>query len=202
MEKTAQTKLIETASPLFAKKGFAAVSIRELGQAAKVNSALISYHFGGKEGLYQAVLEEQFVPIAQLLLTLDDLSILPPAERLLKYAANIAVIHRQRPFLTRFLHCELTNPTPCGDATVKKYISQLFRFIRSALQEGVANGAFRADLQLDYATVSLAGIMNFYFIAKPLVKEFMPLSAQADEEYTAQAIDIFLYGIMRRTENE
>jgi DNA-binding transcriptional regulator YbjK len=45
METSSQIKLIKAAAPLFAKKGFASVSIRELAEAAKVNGALISYYF-------------------------------------------------------------------------------------------------------------------------------------------------------------
>jgi TetR/AcrR family transcriptional regulator, regulator of cefoperazone and chloramphenicol sensitivity len=43
---------------LFAEKGFAATSIRELALAAEVNVAAISYYFGDKAGLYRAVFLE------------------------------------------------------------------------------------------------------------------------------------------------
>ena len=45
----AKDKLLAAGTELFAKKGFAGVSIRELAEAAGVNSALISYHFGGRK---------------------------------------------------------------------------------------------------------------------------------------------------------
>jgi len=65
LEKDTQTKLLEAATLLFAQKGFSAVSTRELAEAAGVNIAAISYHFRGKEGLYQAMMEEQFAPMSQ-----------------------------------------------------------------------------------------------------------------------------------------
>lgn len=202
MEKDTSSKLIETATLLFAKKGFAAVSIRELAQAAQVNSALISYHFRGKEGLYLAVLEEQFQPIAEALLMLENMTHLSATERLTLYAKQVAAIHHQRSFLTLFLNSELSTPTPGYEKVLKKYIYRLFRFIRTALADGVANGDFNANLNLDYTTVSLAGIMNFYFIVKPMFREFAPLPGQSDEEYTTQAITIYLNGIIRRREYE
>ena len=67
LEKDSQTKLLEAATSLFAQKGFSGVSVRQLAEAANVNIAAISYYFRGKEGLYQAVLEEQFAPIAAAL---------------------------------------------------------------------------------------------------------------------------------------
>jgi len=65
----------------------------------------------------------------------------------------------------------------------------------------VAAGQFKSDLNLGFAAISLAGIMNFYFFAKPIFKDFMPLSADSDHEYTTQAFRVYLDGI-RRKENE
>ncbi|MDR3588346.1 MAG: CerR family C-terminal domain-containing protein [Negativicutes bacterium] len=201
MEKDTQTKLLEAATLLFARKGFSAVSTRELAEAAGVNVAAISYHFRGKEGLYQATLEEQFVPISQALQAVEAAAGLSAAERLALYAQHVAGIHQQRPFIIRFIHLEITNPTPCFETVVKKYISRVFRFIYQALADGVANGQFRTDLNLGFAAVSLAGIMNFYFFAKPIFEDFMPLPATSDQDYTAQAFRIYLDGI-RRKEDE
>ncbi len=47
--------LIMTGARLFASKGYHAVSVRELTSEAGVNLATVSYHFGGKAGLYEAI---------------------------------------------------------------------------------------------------------------------------------------------------
>lgn len=202
MKKDAQAKLIETATLLFAQKGFNAVSIRELARTANVNSALISYYFGGKEGLYQEVLEEQFILIAQMLKRFEESPPSSPTEAIITYAKNISAIHEQRPYLTRFILSELINPTPCCEAVVKKYISCIFGFLHTTFEEGVAKGEFKADLDHDFATVSLAGIMNFFFIAKPIFQGFTSSSEKTGEEYTVQALDTFLNGILRRIDHE
>ena len=51
----ARARLLEAALALFAEKGFAKTSTREIAQAAQVNIASISYYFGDKAGLYRAV---------------------------------------------------------------------------------------------------------------------------------------------------
>lgn len=53
-----RARIVEAAGRLFATRSFSGVSVRELARAAKVNAAAISYHFGGKEGLYEAVLAQ------------------------------------------------------------------------------------------------------------------------------------------------
>ena len=54
----ARARLLYTALRLFAEKGFANTSTRELASAAGVNIAAISYYFGDKAGLYRAAYTE------------------------------------------------------------------------------------------------------------------------------------------------
>jgi AcrR family transcriptional regulator len=56
-------RLMAAAERLFAEKGLEAVSVRDIAAAAGVNSALIAYHFGGKEELFIAVYRAVADPI-------------------------------------------------------------------------------------------------------------------------------------------
>jgi AcrR family transcriptional regulator len=70
---TPREQLIARATPIFAAKGFAAASTREICQAAGVNAAAIHYHFGDKEGLYREVLLRPLAePIDPSALTFDE----------------------------------------------------------------------------------------------------------------------------------
>jgi AcrR family transcriptional regulator len=60
----ARERLLAEATRLFAEKGYAGTSTREICLAAQANVAAIHYHFGGKEGLYREVL---LAPIRELL---------------------------------------------------------------------------------------------------------------------------------------
>jgi AcrR family transcriptional regulator len=59
---SSRTKLVEAATELFIRKGFRNVSIREIADAAGTNSALISYYFGDKEGLFTQVFKNTVAP--------------------------------------------------------------------------------------------------------------------------------------------
>jgi AcrR family transcriptional regulator len=198
MKTDTQSKLIEIAIPLFASKGFAAVSVREITDAAKVNVSAISYHFNGKEGLYQAVLEEQLAPVLQALQLAQNNASLSPIDRLKLYANQVALIHAQRPYLARFMGSEVTNPTDYGGPVVEKFLSHVHQFMRTALQEGIANGDFQPDLHVSYAVVSLAGILNFYFLTKPIIQKLTPLTEEDNTEYMNHAFRIYLHGIIKK----
>jgi len=55
-----RSRLMEAALLVFAEKGFDGAGIREIAERAKANSAMVQYHFGGKEGLYQESLRYAF----------------------------------------------------------------------------------------------------------------------------------------------
>ena len=50
--------LIRTGARLFARNGYSGVSMRTLAAEAGVNLATVGYHFGGKAGLYEAVIQK------------------------------------------------------------------------------------------------------------------------------------------------
>ena len=52
--------IMAAAMRLFAAKGLKFVTVREICKAAKVNVALVNYHFRNKNGLYQACVERLF----------------------------------------------------------------------------------------------------------------------------------------------
>ena len=61
-----QEIILETAGKIFAKRGYAETTSKEICETAKVNIAAVNYYFGGKDGLYQAVLEEAHKRITNL----------------------------------------------------------------------------------------------------------------------------------------
>src|ERR1017187_4351591 len=54
-----QTAIINIAEKLFAVNGFDGTSVRDIAHEADVNVAMISYYFGSKEKLMEAVFEQR-----------------------------------------------------------------------------------------------------------------------------------------------
>jgi len=54
--------LLEAADALFDERGFEAATVRDIGERAGVDAALIARYFGSKEGLYLATLQQEAGP--------------------------------------------------------------------------------------------------------------------------------------------
>jgi TetR/AcrR family transcriptional regulator len=52
-------KILQTASRMFAEKGFANVSVRDICREASTTAPVIYYYFGSKKGLFEAVARKQ-----------------------------------------------------------------------------------------------------------------------------------------------
>jgi AcrR family transcriptional regulator len=57
LEPNARQRLLETATELFADKGYAGTSVREIVDRAGVSKPVLYYYFKSKEGLFYAILE-------------------------------------------------------------------------------------------------------------------------------------------------
>jgi len=57
LEPGTRERLLETASHLFAEKGYASTSVREIVARAGVSKPVLYYYFQSKEGLYYAILK-------------------------------------------------------------------------------------------------------------------------------------------------
>lgn len=84
----ARKRLLLAALRLFAGRGFAKTSTREIAQAAGVNIAAISYYFGDKAGLYAACFSEPMGGNAGDLVSLYDAPDLPVDEALRRFLAS------------------------------------------------------------------------------------------------------------------
>lgn len=194
----AREKLLVAGTELFAKKGFAGVSIRELAIAAGVNSALISYHFGGKEGLYEAVITAQYTKIIGKFEAIASTEA-TVKEKIRMYAEVIRLNHtEEQPLMARLIQGELTSPTACTENVVQKYTARLAQIIGGILRQGIEEGSLRQDINPMFAALSLAGMLNFYFIMPEITKKFVPGQAGQDQAFVEAALNIYFEGMGRK----
>jgi AcrR family transcriptional regulator len=193
----AKEKLLAAATRLFAEKGFAGVSIRQLAETAGVNSAMISYYYSGKEGLYEAVLTTQYERLLAKFEVIDALEA-SVEEKIRQYAEVIRLNHTaDQPLMARLIQGELTSPTACMEKVVRNYTSRIARLVSGILQEGINSGELRQDISPIFATLALAGMLNFYFILREATRSIVPIFSVGDEEFVDAALKIYLKGMGR-----
>ncbi|MCL4689240.1 MAG: CerR family C-terminal domain-containing protein [Burkholderiales bacterium] len=119
---TAQ-RLLEAAAHEFALHGYEAARVRDIVDAAGANLAAVNYHFGGKEGLYQATLghlarqAREDSPVDS-----PELRALPPQDQLRAFARVMLerYLGAANPSpLSRIIAHELLDPTPALGQVVR-----------------------------------------------------------------------------------
>ena len=60
-EQSTEEKILEAASEVFTKKGFAGTRTRDIAEKAGINLALLNYYFRSKEKLFEQVMKIKVV---------------------------------------------------------------------------------------------------------------------------------------------
>lgn len=117
-----EEKIIECAGQLIAEKGFASVTSKEICRAAGVNLAAVNYHFGSRDGLYLAVLEnvQQYLVGLQQLIDLYESDLVPrqKMEKLIDFLAGNAF--RKNEWQISVWVREVMNPSPMLEKIFQK----------------------------------------------------------------------------------
>ncbi|HYA17900.1 MAG TPA: CerR family C-terminal domain-containing protein [Bryobacteraceae bacterium] len=120
-------KLLDAAGQVFAEHGFKAATVREICARAHANVALVNYHFGDKEKLYEAVLKLSFGSTEPEVRALH--SGLPPADAFRQ--GVLAIIRRilrpGRPaWHFRVLTHEMAQPTPAFSKVIDETMRPIY----------------------------------------------------------------------------
>lgn len=130
--------LLVAAKKVFAEKGFEGATVKDLADEAGVNVSLVSYHFGGKEGLYrECVLQfasARTDAIARILKAPTSISELRVRLRL--FADEMVDVHVREPDLCKIIHRDAERMTAVGEEMFRQSFYPLFLnfvdFLRSA----------------------------------------------------------------------
>jgi len=134
-------RLLEAGLELFGKYGFDGVSTRALAAAARVNLAAIPYHFGGKEGVYLAVVDHLAAaverPLSAMVAEIDASFDRPQnrAEteallaRLIGALARILLGSDQQALRIRFMMREQLQPTAAFERLYARFIEHVHRCV-------------------------------------------------------------------------
>src|SRR5262247_2714213 len=111
-----EQRLLNAAGEIFAEYGYRAATIRQICERAGANIAAVNYHFGSKDGLYAAVLEEAHARLVSIdivtQVTRSDASTADKLRALLRQVVGEIGKRDQGAWELRVLSRELMAPTP------------------------------------------------------------------------------------------
>jgi AcrR family transcriptional regulator len=183
-----RASLLTAAAVEFAKTGLQGTRIQAIVKRAGVNERMIYHHFGSKEGLYAAVLDEQRIGLAETWSPiLDKAAALDPYEGMRTALAGLFDILLAKPLLLALLlHEALTGSRTLSMPTAE----QLPLAIRHLYERGQREGVFRDDcpFEVAYAT-AVAAIVALQIFAPPFTAAGRSGTPTPREQVVGQLLD-------------
>jgi len=164
-----RTAILDAAERLFSVRGFAATTIKQIGAAAGVNSALLYYYFADKETLYREVLGRLLTGlIAAGGKAFDEAH--SPEEAIRSLVRAQAATLASTPFVPRLIARELVdNDASHATQHITKLAAEIFTRLCEMIREGQRAGIFRSNLDPQFAAISTISQMVYFHIARPAV---------------------------------
>ena len=158
-----QLSILKVAEEVISEKGFESASIREISKRANINLAMVSYYFGSKEKLMEALFIQkarQFKITTEL--TLKDES-LGPLEKMITLFEN----YFEKVFCNFAFHKIMLKEISYLDSTVvydqiKKMKTSNFDVITQVLDEGIKKGIFNPQITTDSVISLINGTVSNY----------------------------------------
>lgn len=182
-----QLQIIETSERLFAQKGFDATSVRDIAEEAGINVAMISYYFGSKEKLMEAIFEAKIGKVQMRVeALLKDESLLPFEKIYTLIDEHIERVMHSQYFYRIMISEQLTNINPAILQKVKQLKVRNAELISELIREGQQKGYFKKKVDVVLMLNTMLGTVWQSIISKEHYREFTNSQLLSDEEYENQ----------------
>jgi AcrR family transcriptional regulator len=161
-EQTARMTLLTTATVLFAKKGYAGASVREIVESAGMTKPMLYYYFSSKEGLFRSILDfgadMQEELISKVLMSrgsfLDRLNLL--------YRSIYQAVLEHVDFFRLIHNLIFGAPQAAPKYDVDVYHERMMEAIKAIYLEGIEKGEVRKEDPNEVAAL-IMGLMDSCF---------------------------------------
>lgn len=187
-------KLLNTARDLFFRYGYRSVSSRQIASAAGANVAMIRYYFGGKPGLYREICNAVIEPVRA---RIDAMSAGTMNVELGMLTSAAIRMWASNPWLIGLILREVLLPDgPFRNQFTREFPERIVPMIEKIVQQAIARGRMRADLDPKMVVLSMISLGLFPFLALPVTSRVF--GVRADEEFLQKHIrhinDLLLRG--------
>lgn len=170
----ARERLLQEATRIFAEKGYAGASTREICQAAGQNVAAIHYYFGDKAGLHRATLLRPIEVTNEALAGFDDPALtLEQALRCLMSGLLCLPEAGEPPDVEMRLYLrEMLEPSGSFQDIVAQHIMPIHQRLVAMLARHT--GASEADDGLHQLAFALSAMVHDYAMSRPFMDGLAP----------------------------
>jgi TetR/AcrR family transcriptional regulator len=194
----ARDQLIEAASQIMREGDTIDLSLSELSLRAGLNSALVKYYFGNKNGLMLALLDRDMGNIVHSLeaLVAKDM---PPEEKLRLHIGKVIDTYYAFPYLNRLLMRTVRDSAPVEAARIAElYLRPIAKAYDDLINEGIKAGKFRKiDPQLFYFTVT--GAADRFYSSRLVLRHCYnqdDFSETMRDHYREHTVELVMRGLL------
>jgi AcrR family transcriptional regulator len=179
-----QIQIIETAEKLFADKGFDGTSVRDIADDAGVNVAMISYYFGSKEKLLEALFTyraEGTTLKLEAMLKDKEQSPLEKVNTLIEY--YIEKFHNQPCFHKIMSREQVTSKHSATSELISRFKKNNQQLIKELIQEGQKSGDFVKNIDIPILMATLIATTSHMVTTQHFYREINNQQDMPDEQF-------------------
>jgi len=179
-----QLQLIEVAEHLFSVRGFDGTSVRDIAEEAGINTAMISYYFGSKEKLMEAIFELRSANIRMKVENLLKDNSITPLDKMFSLVDNYIDKILQSQQFHKIMICEqVINKNPVIVELVNNLKKKNLTIVGELIKDGQKKGAFKKNIDVAMLLNTMTGTAMQMLISQQLYKEFNNLDKTDDAEF-------------------
>lgn len=168
-EQDSRAAILKAARAVFAHRGFEGASIREVAEVARLNNAMIYYHFRDKLELYRAVLGDSFDTFDRIWEHKIFNSPETTRAKIGKYIEEFVRFQQGNEELRRIMTMEFAGCTENTKWLADNYMVRSYGKLVALLKEGIKRGELR-KVDPAMAIPSLIGMIIHSFIMRPIAE--------------------------------
>jgi AcrR family transcriptional regulator len=179
-----QVQIMEIAETLFAEKGFNGTSVRDIAIKANVNLAMISYYFGSKDKLLEALFtyrgEHLKLKMENMLMDKES-TVTDKMNTLIDH--YIEKIMKQQCFSRIMAREQVVAHTGITGQLIFQLKKRNQELIAKLIHEGQRKGEFKKNIDIPLMMATLIGTTNMMVATQYFYREVNNLQALSEEEF-------------------
>ena len=179
-----QVQIMETAEILFAEKGFNGTSVRDIAEKANVNLAMVSYYFGSKDKLLEALFSyrgEHLKLKLESIIEDKGYGSLEKMNRLIDH--YIGKVMSQQCFSRIMVREQVLNHTGITAELIFQMKKRNQELITRLIHEGQKKGEFKKNIDIPLMMATLIGTANNIVATQHYYRQVNNLQSMPDEEF-------------------